>query len=69
MINILLDVPNIENTDFYCELKNYIKPNESIKRVISERKKTVYATDFKFSAILVDNGNIKLIGNVKTFKN
>lgn len=43
--------------------------NESIKRVISERKKTVYATDFKFSAILVDNGNIKLIGNVKTFNN
>ena len=41
--------------------------NESINRVLSERGKTVYATEFMTGAIIVDNGNIKLLGNVKTF--
>lgn len=34
---------------------------------IDERGKTVYATAFKSGAILVDNGNIKLLGDVKVF--
>ena len=41
--------------------------NESIQRVIAERGKTVYATSLRSGAILVDNGKIKLIGNVKVY--
>ncbi len=41
--------------------------NESIQRVIAERGKTVYATARGAGAILVDNGNIKLLGEVKVF--
>jgi hypothetical protein len=41
--------------------------NESIQRVLAERGKTVYATSAQTGAILVDNGNIKLIGDVKMF--
>ena len=39
----------------------------SIRRVIAERGKPVYATLLRSGAILVDNGNIKLIGNVKAY--
>ena len=42
--------------------------NAAIQRVITERGKTVYATALGSGAIVVDNGNIKLIGNVKTYK-
>ena len=42
---------------------------ESIQRVLAERGKTVYATAFRSGAILVDNGGIKLLGNVKVFDN
>lgn len=62
-------LPYLDNFYLQVHYEDTKVQNESIKRVISERKKTVYATDFKFSAILVDNGNIKLIGNVKTFNN
>ena len=41
--------------------------NESIQRVLAERGKTVYATVAQTGAILVDNGNIKLLGDVKMF--
>lgn len=41
--------------------------NEAIKRVLTERGKTVYATVSGSGAILVDNGNVKLLGNVKVF--
>lgn len=41
--------------------------NESIQRVIAERGKTVYATALGSGAIVIDNGNIKLIGNVKVY--
>lgn len=52
--------------DFYVEVhyKGTDVQNESIRRVMAERGKTVYATGFKAGAILVDNGTIKLIGNV-----
>lgn len=62
-------LPYLDNFYLQVHYEDTKVQNESIKRVISERKKTVYATDFKFSSILVDNGNIKLIGNVKTFNN
>lgn len=41
--------------------------NESIRRVLNERGKTVYATSLRAGAILVDNGTIKLLGEVKAF--
>lgn len=41
--------------------------NKSIRRVISERGKPVYVSALGAGAILVDNGNIKLLGNVKIF--
>ena len=39
--------------------------DESIQRVLAERGKTVYATAVRAGAILVDNGNLKLLGDVK----
>ena len=56
--------------DFYLEV-HYAGTdiqNDAIRRVLTERKKTVYATVLSSGAILVDNGNIKLIGNVKMYK-
>ena len=41
--------------------------DESIQRVLAERGKTVYATAVRAVAILVDNGNLKLLGDVKVF--
>ena len=41
--------------------------DESIQRVLAERGKTVYATAVRSGAILVDNGNLKLLGDVKVF--
>lgn len=57
--------------DFYMEVhyENTRIQNESIQRVIAERGKTVYATARGAGAILVDNGNIKLLGEVKVFHN
>lgn len=55
--------------DFYLEV-HYESSDvqlESIKQVTAERKKRVYATALKAGAILIDNGRIKLLGNVKTF--
>ena len=55
--------------DFYMEVhyEGTAVQNESIQRVLAERSKTVYATSAQTGAILVDNGNIKLIGDVKMF--
>jgi len=56
--------------DFYLEVHytgSQIQ-NESIQRVLSERKKTVYATSLMSGAIIVDNGEVKLVGDVKTFR-
>ena len=55
--------------DFYIEVhyEGTDIQNESIQRVIAERGKPVYATALGAGAIVVDNGNIKLIGNVKAY--
>lgn len=55
--------------DFYMEVhyENTEVQNESIRRVIAERGKTVYATAWQAGAIVVDNGTVKLLGDVKTF--
>lgn len=55
--------------DFYVEVhyENTNVQNQAIARVLSERHKTVYATAANAGAIVVDNGNIKLLGDVKTY--
>ena len=56
--------------DFYMEVhyEGTEVQDEAIRCVLSERGKTVYATAVRSGAILVDNGNIKLIGDVKIFR-
>ena len=56
-------------SDFYLEVhyEGTAIQNEAIKRVISERGKTVYATSLLQGAILVDSGKIKLLGDVKVY--
>lgn len=60
-------LPYLKN--FYMEVHYEGNPpqDDSINRVISERGKPVYATNFRSGAIIVDNGKIKLVGNVRTF--
>lgn len=55
--------------DFYLEVhyEGTSEQDESIQRVLAERGKTVYATAVRAGAILVDNGNLKLLGDVKVF--
>lgn len=55
--------------DFYLEVhyEETAVQNEAIQRVIAERGKTVYATAVQSGTILVDNGNLKLLGDVKVF--
>ena len=55
--------------DFYLEVhyEGTLEQDESIQRVLAERGKTVYATAVRAGAILVDNGNLKLLGDVKAF--
>ena len=57
-------------SDFYVEVhyEGTAVQDESIQRVLAERRKTVYAIAFRSGAILVDNGNIKLLGDVKVFR-
>lgn len=57
-------------SDFYMEVhyEGTTVQDESIQRVLTERRKTVYATAFRSGAILVDNGNIKLLGDVRVFE-
>lgn len=54
---------------FYLEVHyaNTEVQNDAIKRVLDERQKTVYALADRKGAIVADNGNIKLLGDVKTF--
>lgn len=56
--------------DFYLEVhyENTKVQNEAIERVLAERGKTVYATALMSGGIIVDNGNIKLLGDVKAFR-
>lgn len=56
-------------SDFYLEVhyENTEAQNTAIKRVLAERRKTVYALSLDAGAIVADNGNVKLLGDVKTF--
>ena len=61
-------LPYLNN--FYLEVhyENTAAQNAAIQRVIEERRKTVYATLCMKGAILVDNGAMKLLGDVKEYK-
>lgn len=55
--------------DFYLEV-HYVGSEvqkESICRVLSERKKKVYATEYGRGAVVVCDGRITLLGDVKEF--
>ena len=56
--------------DFYLEVhyEETASQKAAVEKVIAERKKPVYATSLLKGAILVDNGNIRLLGDVKEYK-
>ncbi|MBO5006510.1 MAG: Type 1 glutamine amidotransferase-like domain-containing protein [Clostridia bacterium] len=56
--------------DFYIEVhyENTDIQNAAIKSVLKEKKKTVYAFSLGKGAIIAENGEIQLLGDVKTFK-
>lgn len=56
--------------DFYLEVhyEGTAEQHASIRRVLSERGKPVYATALQSGAILVDRGTVKLLGDVRTFR-
>lgn len=60
-------LPYLNN--FYLEVhyENAEVQNLAVARVLSERRKTVYATAANAGAIVVDNGKIKLLGDVKVY--
>ena len=55
--------------DFYLEVhyEGKAAQKSAIQKVLEERRKTVYATACMKGAILVDNGVIKLLGDVETY--
>lgn len=56
--------------DFYLEVhyEGTASQKATIEKVIAERQKTVYATSLMKGAILVDNGTVRLLGDVKEYK-
>ena len=55
---------------FYIEVhyENNAVQNAAIRRVLAERNRTVYATEFMKGAIIAENGNIRLVGDVKVLE-
>ena len=55
--------------DFYLQVHYEAsrEQDESIRRILNDCGRTVYATAYKSGAILADEGNIRLLGNVKKF--
>lgn len=55
--------------DFYLEVhyQGREEQNLAIQKVLTERKKPVYATEMFSGAIIARNGKIKTVGNVKKF--
>lgn len=56
--------------DFYLEVhyEGTEVQDRAIQQVLTERRKPVYATAHNNGAIIVDDGKIKLLGNVKKFE-
>ena len=61
-------VPYLRNFYLQVHYENTDVQNESIRRVLKERGKKVYATRFKAGAILIDNGAVKFLGDVEMFE-
>lgn len=57
--------------DFYLEVhyEGTEEQNNSIRRILAERKKPVYALKTLSGAIIAQNGEIKTVGDVKKFCN
>lgn len=55
--------------DFYLEVhyEGTDAQKDAIFQVLSQRKKRVYATALGKGAIVIDNGDVKLLGDVKVF--
>ena len=55
--------------DFYVEVhfEDTEEQRKSICRVLQERQKPIYATRHNNAAIIVDNGKIQLLGDVRTY--
>lgn len=60
-------LPYLKNLYIEIHYENTDLQKQSINKVISERNKTLYAISHGSGAIIIDNGVINLIGNVKTF--
>lgn len=56
--------------DFYVEVhyRGLDVQDESIKRCLEERGKTVYVTNDKSGGILIENGEIRIIGKVDVYE-
>ena len=56
--------------DFYVEVhyRDLDIQDESIKRCLSERGKTVYVTNDRGGGIVVENGKIRIVGKVDVYK-
>lgn len=61
-------LPMLDN--FYVEVhyRGLDIQDESVKRCLSERGKTVYVTNDKSGGIVVENGNIRIVGKVDVYK-
>ena len=57
-------------SDFYLEVhyEGTEAQKKAITRVLTERKKTVYATALMSGAIIFDNGSVKTLGDVREFE-
>ena len=55
--------------DFYVEVhfEDTEEQRKSISKVLQERQKPIYATRHNNAAIIVDNGEIQLLGDVRTY--
>lgn len=60
-------LPYVEG--FYLEIHYMDRPeqNASIRRVLAERGKPVYALEYREGALIVENGAVRTVGDVKVF--
>ena len=56
--------------DFYLEVHYEFKPeqDESVRRVLAERDLPVYVTHTRGGGVIVDNGEIRIVGRVDLYK-
>lgn len=66
--NYYKGIPYIKNFYLQVHFENTKEQNESINNVIKERKKPVYAMCKVQGALVIEDNNIKKIGNVEIFE-